>query len=56
MVSFIATKVGTPTSLRPSIGSGEITVLAQKLVRLPAKLCLILPTLLLIRSVIVFSG
>ena len=55
-VSFIQITLGTPTSFRPIFGSGEITVRAEKLVLLPAKLCLILPSLLLILSVIVFSG
>src|SRR3989338_3205385 len=56
MVNFIAITLGTPTSFKSSIGSGLITVLAEKLVLLPAKLCLILPSLLFILSVIVFNG
>src|SRR3989338_4892318 len=55
-VSFIAITLGTPTSLSSSIGSGLITVLAQKFVLLPARLCLILPSLLFILSVNVFNG
>src|SRR3989344_513020 len=55
-VRFIAIILGTPTSLISIIGSGLITVLAQKLVLFPARLCLILPSLLFILSVIVFKG
>src|SRR3989344_9590338 len=55
-VRFIAIILGTPTSLISIIGSGLITVLAQKFVLLPAKLCLILPSLLFILSVNVFKG
>ena len=55
-VSFIATTFGTPTSFIAIEGSGLMTVLAEKFVLFPARLCLILPSLLLILSVIVFKG
>ena len=55
-VSFIAISVGMPTSSKSIIGSGLITVLAEKLVLFPARLCLILPSLLLILAAIVFNG
>src|SRR3989338_727349 len=54
--SFIAIIFGTPTSFRSTLGSGLITVLAEKLVLFPARLCLILPSLLFILSVSVLSG
>src|SRR3989338_7381897 len=55
-VSFVDIRNGTPTSKSSSMGSGLITVLAEKFVRFPAKLCRILPSLLLILSVSVFNG
>ena len=55
-VSFVAMINGTPTSKSSSIGSGLMTVLEQKFVLLPARLWRILPSLLFILSVSVFSG
>jgi hypothetical protein len=43
-VSSFAINSGIPTSLILSLGSGEITVLAEKFTLLPAKLCLNLPS------------
>ncbi len=55
-VITLAISKGTPISFIFKNGSGEITVLEEKLTLLPAKLCLILPSLPLILSVIVFNG
>ena len=55
-VNSNATYNGTPTSSNLICGSGLITLLAEKFTLFPAKLCLNLPSLLLILSANVFNG
>ncbi len=55
IVRILAISKGTPTSLICIKGSGLITLLAEKFVLFPAKLCLICPSLPFILSLIVFN-
>ncbi len=55
-VSSIATALGTPTSLRERMGSGEMTVRAEKFTRLPDRSHRKRPSLPFRRWVRVFSG
>src|SRR3989344_8085091 len=55
-VITLAISKGTPTSFILMNGSGDTTVLAEKLTLFPARLCLILPSFPFILSVIVLRG
>ena len=55
-VSISAISNGIPISFSLRVGSGDITVLELKFTLFPARLCLILPSLPLILSVIVLRG
>jgi hypothetical protein len=56
IVSCLAISTGTPTSFMLIIGSGEITVLAEKSTRFPERLDLKRPSFPLRRWAIVLSG
>ena len=54
--SLMATSLGTPTSLMSRLGSGEMTVRAEKSTRLPERLLLNRPSLPFRRCESVFSA
>ena len=56
IVSLWATSIGTPTSLMSMLGSGEITVLAEKSTRFPERFPLNRPSLPFSRWVRVFRA